>query len=394
LSLKYSEYGVTVRQLDLQWETSSFCALRRKEVPEEWASKPRAEVFDLTARSESEDASGTAWFSLSEQVITRAALARDREDLEFATKAWLTARGARSIALCDETGAVISRRPFSVTELSSRSAAETPQRVITLCPSNAELVEALGCFDRVIACENSSDWPVAVEKVERLGPDLSPDLDRVAALAPDLVLSSLSVPGMERVVTGLRRRGVDQLVLAPRRISDVLADVLATARRLGVGSRGRDVRQAMERERDALRSRSQLAPVRVYLEWWPRPMFTPGSGCYSNELIALAGGVNVFQDREGASVEITPEELLRARPDVCFVSWCGVSMDKLDPGKLIERPGLAQLRAGRRGHVYRLDERFSGRPGPRMLEAARQMAAAIERVRQEIELGQTAVLKI
>ena len=106
-------------------------------------------------------------------------------------------------------------------------------------------------------------------------------------------------------------------------------------------------------------------------------MYSPGADCYSNELIALAGGVNVFADRPGSSVEIGTNELLAADPELCFISWCGVAADKLDVRRLIERPGLEALPAARAGRVFPLDERFSGRPGPRMLEAARVMAETI-----------------
>ncbi|MBK7828920.1 ABC transporter substrate-binding protein [Nannocystis sp.] len=103
----------------------------------------------------------------------------------------------------------------------------------------------------------------------------------------------------------------------------------------------------------------------------------PGAACYSNELIALAGGINVFGERPGASVEVTPEELLRADPELCFVSWCGVAEAKLDPDNLISAGRARGIGGGAGGRVYRLDERFSGRPGPRMLTAARVMARAI-----------------
>lgn len=106
-------------------------------------------------------------------------------------------------------------------------------------------------------------------------------------------------------------------------------------------------------------------------------MFSPGRECYSNELIAIAGGVNVFADRPGASLEVRADEVVAADPEVCFVSWCGVAAAKLDPRNLIDRPGLQGLRAAREGRVYPVDEAFSGRPGPRMLEASRIMAAAI-----------------
>jgi hypothetical protein len=150
-----------------------------------------------------------------------------------------------------------------------------------------------------VACEDSSDWPPEVEGCERLGPDLGPDLDRVAALAPDLVLSSLSVPGMERNVTGLRVRGVRQRVLAPRSLDDVLAELRLVGEDLGLPERAAAVCEQMQAEREALRAARPERPVGVYLEWWPRPMFSPGAACYSNELIALAGGFNVFARAAG-----------------------------------------------------------------------------------------------
>jgi ABC-type Fe3+-hydroxamate transport system substrate-binding protein len=306
-------------------------------------------------------------------------------DLIHAVKCWLCARGERVINLhrASEPECVLAQGAFTLAELSDTALAQEPARLITLCPSNAEMVHALDCFVRVIACEDSSDYPAEVAKLERLGPDLAPKLERVAELQPDLVLSSLSVPGMERNVTGLRARGIRQIVLAPRSLADVMSEIEELARVLGVPEKGRAVCEQMQREIDALRARQvpDAPPARVYLEWWPKPMFTPGATCYSNELIQLAGGRNVFDDRPASSVEIQAADLLHAAPEVCFVSWCGVALDKLDPANIIEREGLSALPCVKRHAVFPLDERFSGRPGPRMLEAARVMAEGIRRAR-------------
>ena len=366
--------GRSVKKPEQQWETSRFVAVRLAENPAQRAGEAGLQSFELRPRDGG--APARACFSLQRQEVDGGALERDGADLMFAARAWLAARGGRSLNLTDETGRMNSQGPFTLAELSDPPEAPAG-RVITLCPSNAEIVGALGAFDRVIACEESSDWPPEVSTRERLGPDLGPDLERVAARGPDLALSSLSVPGMERVVTGLRVRGVRQRVLAPRSLADVMAEVEVVGEDLGLAASGAAVRAQMLAEREALLATRRAAPVRVYLEWWPRPMFSPGAACYSNELISLAGGVNVFADRPGASVEITTDELLRADPALCFVSWCGVAEAKLDPENLIRREGLEGLAAARAGRVYRLDERFSGRPGPRMLEAARVMARAI-----------------
>ena len=366
-----------MRKPEQQWETRRYLARRLADPGDGWREEPRAEAFALEPRG-SGGVAATARFSLRRQAIDRAALASDAADLIHAAKAWLAARGGRRLALVDEEGRAVAEEAFTASSLGDPPGPVAARRVITLCPSNAEMVAALGCFDRVIACEDSSDWPAEVGRCERLGPDLAPDLDRVAELGPDLAVSSLSVPGMERVVTGLRARGVPQVVLAPRRVDEVIAELHALGARLGVPEAAARVAEGMEAERRALLGRRPAAAVPVYLEWWPRPMFSPAAECYSNELIALAGGRNVFADRPGSSVEVSPDEVVRAAPAVCFVSWCGVAAAKLDPENLRRRAGLEGLEAARAGRVYPLDEAFSGRPGPRMLEAARIMAAAIE----------------
>jgi iron complex transport system substrate-binding protein len=355
-----------------QWQTRLHRAIRiAGDRP--FADDPRAEAFVL----EFEDGRlGRAECGLAQQRVDEHG-AHD-PDLVHAVSAWLIARGARTIALRGPDDELLAEGPISPTTLEQPRVGRV-ERLISITPSNLEAIWALGCFERVIACEDSSDFPPEVEQLERLGPDLGPDLDRIAALAPDLVISSLSVPGMERNVTGLRARNIPQLVLAPRSLADVLGELMWLGAVLGVEARAAELVEDMRRQIAELRAQAaeRSTPARVYLEWWPRPMFTPGSACYSNELISLAGGLNVFGDRPGSSLEISTDDLIAAQPQVCFVSWCGVAAEKLDVRRLIDRVGLEQLPAARAGKVYPLDERYSGRPGPRMLEAARIMAAGI-----------------
>lgn len=353
-----------------QWETPSAKATREDVLPPGWERYARAESFRLEY---ADGRVGHATFSVERQEVDAVA-ARD-SGVVLAARCWVAARGGRALSLRGPAG-VLEEGPFTIAQLDPPPVRDAT-RVVTLAPSNAEVVDALGAFGRVVACEDSSDHPPAVASLERLGPDLGPNLDRVAELSPDLVLSSLSVPGMERIVTGLAVRGVPQLVLAPRSLLDVRADIRRAAAALGLTEVGEAVVSDMDAQEAQLRAACSGEPTPVYLEWWPKPMFTPGHDCYSNELIALAGGRNVFGERPGSSLEVQPAEIVEAEPEVCFVSWCGVAEDKLDPQNLIDRPGLESLEAARRGRVYRLDEAFSGRPGPRMLEAARRMAAAI-----------------
>ncbi|MCH9679928.1 MAG: cobalamin-binding protein [Deltaproteobacteria bacterium] len=354
---------------ELRWQTRRCVAVLD---PAAEAGSSHAQRF-VVRREGGDD--GWAEFDLARQVVDETT-ATD-PDVVHAARCWLAARGCFELQLHTRGGDSVASGPFDVESLGDPPAQSPAQRLVTLAPSNAELVEALGAFDKVVACEDSTDHPPMAASLPRLGPDLGPDLAKVEALQPALVVSSLSVPGMERIVTGLRARGIPQVVLAPRTIDDVLHDLRRVGARLGLAARADEVVERMQAEIAALRRTHPAKPVRMYLEWWPRPMFSPGRDTYADELIALAGGVNVFGERAGASVQVEAEELVKAAPELCFVSWCGVDESKLDPQRLIGRPGLEQLPAAKAGRVYRLDERFSGRPGPRMLEAARRMAAAI-----------------
>jgi len=198
-------------------------------------------------------------------------------------------------------------------------------------------------------------------------------------LKPDLVLASLTVPGMERNVAGLERLGIPVLVTAPLSLADIRGDVIRLGRALGLDEAALAVVADMEQALAALAENapSPREPVRVLLQWWHHPIFTPAAKCWTNELIEWAGGVNVFSKLSGQSREVSPEAVVEADPEIIFLSWCGVPHDKLNPERVLRRKDLAGVTAVRTGHVYPLDEALIGRPGPRVMEGAARIADLI-----------------
>ena len=98
-------------------------------------------------------------------------------------------------------------------------------RIVSLCPSNTEIAAVLGLGPALVGLDRSSDWPVDVVSVPRVGPDCDVDVGAIAALRPDLVLSSLSVPGMEKNIAGLDAAGIPHVVLDARSIEDVFRSI-------------------------------------------------------------------------------------------------------------------------------------------------------------------------
>lgn len=294
--------------------------------------------------------------------------------LERAVAAWVMARGGRTLRL---NGAERALAP----EALDRPPAVPVRRLVSIAPSNAEIVGALGMTHRLVGTESSSDYPPEVLQLPRLGPDLAVKLDALAALQPELVLASLSVPGMERNLAGLDALGLPLLVLAPRTLADIRADVHRVGAALGCGQRAQAVVADMDARLAALRAQTQgRPPVRVFLQWWHQPMFTPGAACWSNELIETAGGINVFRDLPGQSAKVEPEAVVAADPEVIFLSWCGVPAQALRPERVLRRADLSAVTAIRAGRVYPLDEALLGRPGPRVVEGAAAMAEPIAAV--------------
>ena len=315
---------------------------------------------------------GLLRLSLEEQAVPPHLL---DEPLERAVAAWVIARGGRRLNLNGQ------RRPLAPADL-DRSPAGPVRRLVSIAPSNAEILGALGAVPLLVGVDSGSDYPPQVLSLPRLGQELAVDMSALAALQPQLVLASLSVPGMERNIAGLDRLGLPLMVLAPLTLDDICNDVLRVGRALQLDARAAQVVDGMRETLARLeRERRGQAPLPVYLEWWPKPMFTPGDRCWSNEMLALACGVNVFRDRVGQSVQVQPSDVAAADPQVIFLSWCGVPTDKLDPQRVYSREGLQNVAAVRGGHVVPIDESLLGRPGPRVIEGIARLAQAIRQAR-------------
>lgn len=245
-------------------------------------------------------------------------------------------------------------------------------RVVSHTCSNTEIVCALGCAPLLVGVDTDSDYPPGiVAPLPKLGRDLELDVAAVAALRPDLVLTSLTVPGHERIVAELREAGLPHLVIDPIGLDGVYDSIVQVAEALGVLKKGRSLVAQMQ---------ADMPPVepdgprpRVLVEWWPKPVIAPARQSWVNELVRLAGGVNPFEGRDGKSAEISDDEARAAAPDAIVMSWCGVKEDKYRADVVARRPGWAEVPAVEHGRIHPVTEAFLGRPGPRLVEGYRAL---------------------
>lgn len=252
-------------------------------------------------------------------------------------------------------------------------------RVFSHTCSNTEIVCALGCARRLVGVDTDSDFPPdVVAPLPKPGRDLDLDVAAVAALRPDLVLTSLTVPGHERIVAELRARGLPHLVIDPLGLDGVYDSIVQIAEALGVLKRGRSLVAQMQA--DMLPVEPRGARPKVLVEWWPKPVIAPARQSWVNELLHLAGGVNPFASRDGKSAELADDEARAAAPDAIVMSWCGVKQEKYRAEVVARRPGWADVPAVRERRIYPVSEAFLGRPGPRLVEGYRALVRVVAEV--------------
>ncbi len=252
-------------------------------------------------------------------------------------------------------------------------------RVVSHTCSNTEIVCALGCAEMLVGVDADSDHPPAVVgPLPKLGRDLSLDVAEVVVLKPDLVLTSLTLPGHEQAVAALRATGLRTLVCEPLRLDDVYADIQRIAEALGVAARGRALVESMQstiRPQPARGRRPKLL-----LEWWPKPVIAPTRDSWATELIELAGGDNPWGQRPGKSAPVDDAEILAAEPDAVVMSWCGVPLRNYRAALVRRRPGWSEVPAVKRQRIVPITEAFLGRPGPRLVEGYRALCAVVDSV--------------
>lgn len=256
-------------------------------------------------------------------------------------------------------------------------------RVVALTCSNTEIVCALGASELLVGVDDHSDHPPeVVTRLSRVGPDLGVDAARVAALRPDLVLASLTVPGHELVIERLERERLPVVVLAPESVADVYSDIRTIAGLIDRRAEGDALIASMRSELEPAPHDAGLPRPRVLVEWWPKPVIVPGRDSWVCQLLEAAGGVNPRGERPVKSEPITDADAIAMDPDAIVISWCGVKPEKYRHDVVYRRTAWQSLRAIRERRVYSVPEAYLGRPGPRLVEGCRAFRSIVAECRQ------------
>jgi iron complex transport system substrate-binding protein len=254
----------------------------------------------------------------------------------------------------------------------------SPQSIVSVAPSNTEIVYALGLADRLVAVTDYDNYPPEVKEKPSIGGFSTPNIEQVVAMAPDLVLAT-SIH-QAKVIPQLEARGVTVLALNPKTIDQVFEAIELVGRVTGVEKEAAaltaSMRQRVKAVTDKTAGLAADQKPRVFYIVWHDPLMIAGVGTLHDELIGLAGGINLGHDLAGYA-DISLENVIVANPQVMIA---GVGMgtgEDLPLQYLNSEPRLADTDARKNHQVYAIDTDVVGRPGPRIVDALEQCAGFI-----------------
>jgi iron complex transport system substrate-binding protein len=258
-----------------------------------------------------------------------------------------------------------------------------PTRIVCLTEETTETLYLLGEGDRVVGVSGYTVRPPEARQKPRVSAYLSARYEKIAALAPDLVLAFSDLQA--DITSELVRRGLSVFTFNQRSVAEILQMIRVLGGIVGCQARAEVLAADLERGLDAIRasaSRFRHRP-RVFFEEWDDPLI---SGIqWVEELVEIAGGEPVFPELRnnglGKDRIVEAAEVARRGPEVILASWCGKAVRKKT---IVERPGWDTLPAVRNDHVYEVKSTYILQPGPAALtEGVRQLHALIGRAAGE-----------
>lgn len=249
-------------------------------------------------------------------------------------------------------------------------------RIISICPSNTEILHYLGANEYVVGVDDFSDFPSDYAHLPRLGPDLSINIDLVQDLQPDLVIASLSVPGMEKNIAQLKEKEIPHITLNPKSWNDILKDVLLVGSYIHKQQEAQALVTHLTQMVEAIRSHiPSLLPVpRLYWEWWPKPVFTPGKKNWLTEVSELVGAYNVFADSPQESVQTNWQDVASRHPDLVMAIWTGIEKHRIKKEMFTNRADWQNTPLTNPDRIQICEEGWFCRPSPRLFVGMKHLA--------------------
>lgn len=250
-----------------------------------------------------------------------------------------------------------------------------PQRIVSLAPSNTEIVYFLGIGDRLVGDTDYCDYPEEAKLITKVGGFKDPSIEKIVSLKPDLVLAT---DMHEQMLNSMNAAGLRVIVLKPDTIEETLTGIQLIGRATGVESKALALTAGL-RERVNLVSQKVAAVPQaqrptVYHEIWYEPYMTVGKDSMIGQIIKMAGGINIAEDSSQQYPQLSEEVIIAKNPQVMFNSY-GMDSKVITAAEISARPGWQDIAFVKSGRIYTIESDYLTIAGPRIVIGLEKMAA-------------------
>lgn len=277
------------------------------------------------------------------------------------------------------SGSLVAADELVIEDFKGRQIAVHPpaEVIISLSPSNTEILFALGLGDRVYGVTSFCNFPLEAGEKQVVGGFADPNLELILSLAPDLVLTS---DMHEETVQRLDERDIAALVVDPRSVEETYAAILMIGQAAGAVDEAEALIASMQGRigviQDGLAAVDEANRVRVYYELWHDPLMSAGRKSFIHDILVLAGGANIFADVNEGYPMVSSEAVVVRNPQV-IVYQSSHGTAAMQQEQFTERSGWGRVAAVIDGRVYGVDPDPFNRSGPRLVDAVETAAALL-----------------
>jgi cobalamin transport system substrate-binding protein len=249
------------------------------------------------------------------------------------------------------------------------------QHVVSLAPSNTEILFAIGAGSQVVGRDELSDFPDAAKNVTDIGSTFDAlNTEQIVSLKPDLVLAAeINTPEQVKQLEGL---GLTVYYLKnPLTLEEMYGNLEIVAQLTGHEQEAATLIESLKKRVAAVDEK--IAPIssrpNVFYELDgtdPAKPYTAGKGTFITQLIDRAGGHNIASDLDGYP-QMSLEQVVTADPAFIIL---GDARYGVTPESITQRPGWADLIAVKNGQVVPFNDDLVSRPGPRLVDALEELA--------------------
>jgi iron complex transport system substrate-binding protein len=255
---------------------------------------------------------------------------------------------------------------------------KAPERIVSVSPSETETLFAIGLGDRIFGVSDFCNYPAEALKKPKMGGIVKPNEESLLASNADVVVTGVSMkaPAVEQ----LRSLKLNVFKVEPKTLDDVMNNMLMFGQIFNKQEQAEKVVAAMQADRqkvtDAVNSLKPEEKKRVLLEF--SPGWTVGKGEFMDELISLAGGVNIYGDTKSYS-QLNEEKVIAANPQVILypLNLIDDKSKKTLEQIIKERSGWEKVDAVKNNRLAGVDNDSISRTGPRITKGLVEIAKGI-----------------